>query len=80
MQFFKQAITYDHFKILLSKSGLEERLNEVRISISHEFLNQLNITLYQLWIEVSMKQLKVSAIFNTFIDSEGFGKIKLLIT
>lgn len=46
IQYFKQAISYQHFKNLLVKCGLEDRLNEIRLKISHEFLNQLNFVMY----------------------------------
>lgn len=46
IQSFKQTVNYEHFKALLTKNGQEERLDEVRLKMSNEFFNQLNLVLY----------------------------------
>lgn len=39
--------------------------------MSNEYFNQLNIVLYQLWSEISIKQVKHQQIFNGMLDPDG---------
>lgn len=72
---FKQSVTYEHFKELLARNGQEDRLDEVRLGISHEFLNQVNLVLYQLWIEIGIKMAKHAQIFQGIHIEDGFSKL-----
>ena len=67
-------MTYEHFKSLLGLCGQEDRLNEVRLAMSHEYFNTLNFVLYQLYAEIHFKQVKHATIFAHCTDSEGFVK------
>jgi len=46
LQSYRQIITYEHFKQYLERNGHLDRLNEVRLGMSNEYLNQLNIVLF----------------------------------
>jgi hypothetical protein len=39
IQYFKQFITYETFKGMLTSEGKEDQINEARGRMSHEFLN-----------------------------------------
>jgi hypothetical protein len=65
---------------LLTQCGQEDRLNEVRLAMSHEYFNKLNFVMYQLYSEILFKQVKHSTIFAQVTDSDGFGKIIMYMT
>jgi hypothetical protein len=71
---FKHFINYEHFKALLSLCGQDGRLNEVRLAMSHEYFNKLNLVMYQLWCEIHFKGVKHATIFNQMTDEDGFVK------
>lgn len=70
---FKHFVTYEHFKHLLTQCGQEDRLNEVRLAMSHEYFNKLNFVMYQLYSEIHFKQVKHATIFAQVTDSDGNG-------
>jgi len=42
--------------------------------MSHEFMNQVNFTMYQFYNEIQFKQVKHATIFQAFADQEGYIK------
>ena len=56
---------------MLTAEGKEEQIKDVRIRMSHEFMNQVNLTMYQFFTEVQYKQVKHATIFQAFADQEG---------
>jgi hypothetical protein len=62
-QFFKQFINYETFKAMLISEGKEDQISEARGRMSHEFLNQVNLVMYQFYNEIQFKQVKHSSIF-----------------
>jgi hypothetical protein len=53
---------------MLISEGKEDQISEARGRMSHEFLNQVNLVMYQFYNEIQFKQVKHSSIFTAFAD------------